>query len=321
MLVGSSNYARNHLKDCAICPIISDNSLKQTIQQSRPLHVGLARESRQNLNFSEGVSKPIVFFIWSKSLDELVNTKKRRAMRERGRNWERKHRKKICNVLCCNGRRLAWTCRGRLVAGSDRGLDTVPTTNKPLRNSFITGPRPLKDLWCSCLIGNLCATAVIGSAQTSCTKRENRTNSIPTKQRRFGDTLKLSYSTLYQTTSVTVCVYNIVLKWSSGCLKVCTVCAIVLRSRRREIDRAPGERSGRQQDAARGRLWWQAFHTTFEWWPFRSINTFDTTFVLCWSIVRHLGIRRAVCTTDKYLSMNSTCWVVVMPPLPGVSCR
>lgn len=121
---------------------------------------------------------------------------------------------------------------------------------------------------------HLCATAVVRSAQMSCTKRENWTNSIPTKQRRFGDTLKLSYSILYQTTSVTFCVYNIVFKWRSGCLKICTVCTIVLRPRRHEKDRVPGERSGRQQDAARGRLWWQAFHTTFEWWPFRSINTF-----------------------------------------------
>lgn len=53
--------------------------------------------------------------------------------------------------------------------------------------------------------------------------------------------------------------------------------------------------------------------------------TFRRSRPLCWSIVRHLGIRRTVSTTttgpqnaeaitDKCLSMNGTCWVVVMYP-------
>lgn len=53
--------------------------------------------------------------------------------------------------------------------------------------------------------------------------------------------------------------------------------------------------------------------------------TFRRSWPLCWSIVRHLGIRRTVSTTtttcqnaatitDKCSSMNSTCWVVVMSP-------
>lgn len=56
-------------------------------------------------------------------------------------------------------------------------------------------------------------------------------------------------------------------------------------------------------------------------WPF----TFRRSRPLCWSIVRHLGIRRMVSITttasqnaetitDKCLSMNSTCWVAVMSP-------
>lgn len=103
VLVGSSNNAWNHLKDSAICPIISDNSLKQTIQQSRPLHVGLACESRQNLNFSEGVSKLIVFFTLIRIIGWVAKQKKNKSHERTftqvhwfdvGRDWDRKY------ILC-----------------------------------------------------------------------------------------------------------------------------------------------------------------------------------------------------------------------------
>lgn len=131
--------------------------------------------------------------------------------------------------------------------------------------------------------------------------------------KRFYQERKSGFFILCSSSSVAFCISEKVVKWISGCLKVCyaiPICAIVLRLRRHEkIRRSWSDiRTAAGLGGSDGR-------------PF----TFRRSWPLCWSIVRHLGIRRTVCTTtttcqnaatitDKCSSMNSTCWVVVMSP-------